>query len=57
MNNENINIETKTQEVEEVVLYYYFDNEGEKMCTSNLIFANSRAEYYGTENVYVEKKK
>lgn len=57
MNNENINTETKTQEVEEVVLYYYFDNEGEKMCTSNLIFANSRAEYYGTENVYVEKKK
>ena len=57
MNNENINTETKTQEVEEVVLYYYFDKNNEKMCTSNLIFAKSRAEYYDTDDVYVERKK
>jgi len=53
MNNENIN----TEEKEEVVLYYYFNNEGEKYYTSNLIFARSRAEYYETDNVYVEKNK
>ena len=57
MNNENINTETKTQEVEEVVLYYYFNKNNEKMCTSSLIFAKSRAEYYGTDDVYVERKK
>jgi len=53
MNNENINSEEK----EEVVLYYYFNNEGEKYYTSNLTFARSRAEYYETDNVYVEKNK
>ena len=52
-----MNTEVKNQENEEVVLYYYFNNDGEKYYTSNLIFARSRAEYYETDNVYVEKNK
>ena len=53
-----MNLENKTTEtsVVEEVIYYYFDEKGEKFYTGNKIFAKSRAEYFGTVKVYQEKK-
>lgn len=36
-------------------LYYYLDDNGKKYHTSNFEFAQVRATFYGTENVYIEK--
>jgi hypothetical protein len=36
-------------------IFYYFDDKGRKLYTSNEIFASVRANYYGTEDVFVEK--
>ena len=36
-------------------IFYYFDNKGRKLYTSNEVFASVRANFYGTINVFVEK--
>ena len=35
-------------------IFYYFDDKGKKLYTSNEVFASDRARYYGTEDVFVE---
>ena len=54
-----MNTENKTNEttVVEDVLYYYYNNEGEKLYTGNGTFAQSRANFYETFKVYIEKNK
>jgi len=52
---ENKNTETKTQPSEENVLFYYYGSDGQRYYTSNSTFALARAEYHGTDKVYVEK--
>lgn len=52
---ENKNTQTSNQQSEETVLYYYYDSDGQKYHTGSSAFALARAEYYGTEDVYVEK--
>ena len=42
-----------SEETKEVEMYAYEAN-GIKLWTSNLIFAQMRARYYGSTNVYVE---
>ena len=42
------------EEIKIVEMYVYIDN-GKKMWTSNLVFAQLRAQYYGTYDVYIEK--
>jgi hypothetical protein len=37
-----------------VEIFYYFDDKGRKLYTSNEIFAKSRADYYNTQKVFVE---
>jgi len=41
------------EEVKEVEMYAYVAN-GKKIWTSNLMFAQIRANHYGTHQVYVE---
>jgi len=36
-------------------IFYYFDDKGRKLYTSNEVFAGVRANFYGTINVFVEK--
>jgi hypothetical protein len=43
-----------SEEVKEVEMFAYFAN-GKELWTSNFIFAQIRASYYGTDKVYVEK--
>lgn len=38
-----------------VEIYYYYNDKNQRMYTSNPIFAESRAQYYGTNEVFVEK--
>ena len=38
-----------------VEIFYYYDDKGRKLYTANEVFANVRAKFYGTENVFVEK--
>tara|TARA_R110000868_G_scaffold389637_1_gene658971 strand:- start:161 stop:319 length:159 start_codon:yes stop_codon:yes gene_type:complete len=40
--------------IKEIEMYYYIVN-GKQLWTSNELFAHIRANYYGTENVYIEK--
>lgn len=47
MNNETIVIDEP--------IYFYLDSEGVKQYTPNYILANSRANYYGTIDVYILK--
>lgn len=42
------------KEVKDIEMYSYIVN-GKKMWTSNLEFAQLRARFYGTYDVYVEK--
>ena len=35
-------------------IFYYFDDKGRKLYTSNEVFASVRANYYGTMKVFVE---
>jgi hypothetical protein len=42
------------KEIKEVEIYSYIAN-GKQLWTSNLEFAKLRANFYGTNNVYVEK--
>ena len=35
-------------------IFYYFDDKGRKLYTSNEVFASVRAKYYGTVKVFVE---
>ena len=42
------------EEIKIVEMYVYIAN-GNKMWTSNLVFAQLRAQYYGTYDVYIEK--
>lgn len=37
------------------VIYYYYDKNKTKFYTANSIFAEARASFYGTNDVYVEK--
>ena len=39
--------------VEETVIFYYKDRNGNKLFTSNEEFASVRASFYGNENYYV----
>lgn len=41
-------------EIREVEMFAYVAN-GKKLWTSNLVFAQLRAQFYGTYDVYVEK--
>jgi len=43
-----------SEELKEVEMFAYFAN-GKELWTSNFIFAQIRANYYGTYKVYVEK--
>ena len=43
-----------SEELKEVEMFAYFAN-GKELWTSNLIFAQIRANYYGNGKVYVEK--
>jgi hypothetical protein len=36
-------------------IFHYFDNKGRKLYTSSQVFAEVRAKFYGTINVFVEK--
>lgn len=47
---------TETTNNTEEVLYHYYDNNGVKYSTGNYTFANARALFYGTLNVFVDKK-
>jgi hypothetical protein len=38
-----------------VEIYYYFNDKNQRLYTSNAIFAESRAQYYRTDEVFVEK--
>jgi hypothetical protein len=38
-----------------VEIYYYYNDKNQRLYTSNAIFAESRAQYYGTNEVFVEK--
>ena len=49
MKDENINNE-------QAEVYFYY-GDGIRFCTTNYTFANARAVFYGTDNVYVEKIK
>lgn len=40
---------------EENVIFYYFNEKGQKLYTSNELFAKLRADELGTNEVYVEK--
>jgi hypothetical protein len=46
-----------TTEVKENEIYGYRDAEGKLLWTSNLEFAQLRADFYGTFKVYEEKTK
>jgi hypothetical protein len=35
-------------------IFYYFDDRGRKLYTSNEVFASVRAKFYGTGKVFVE---
>lgn len=49
-------IETMTEEitVEKIEIYYYFSDKGVRFYTPNLSFAHERANFFGTNKVYVE---
>lgn len=53
---ENKNTQTNPQPLEETVLFYYYGSDGQRYYTGNSTFALSRAEYHGTDKVYVEKR-
>jgi hypothetical protein len=38
-----------------VEIYYYYNDKNQRLYPSNAIFAASRAQYYGTNEVFVEK--
>jgi|LakMenEpi03Aug12_release.lakeMendotaPanAssembly.Ray.scaffolds.fasta_scaffold465937_1 hypothetical protein len=40
--------------VEKIEIYYYFNERGLKFYTPNLGFARERANFFGTDKVYVE---
>lgn len=42
---------------EPIVLYWYKDNTGVRRYTPNSIFARARAEFFGTNDVYIETVK
>jgi hypothetical protein len=46
---------TEGTEVIENHIFYYVDQNGRKYYTPNAVYAELRADFYGTENVYVEK--
>ena len=35
-------------------IFYYYDNKGKKLYTSNEVFAGVRAKFYGTIKVFIE---
>jgi hypothetical protein len=43
----------ETKAIENIVFFYY-DKSGKKYCTPNASFAEARAYYYGTDNIFVE---
>jgi hypothetical protein len=47
--------DNNTVESKEVVMYGYKNSEGKMFWTSNLEFANIRANYFGTFDIYEEK--
>jgi hypothetical protein len=52
-----MNLTTENLQTEQNELYYYFSNEGDKFYTGDIRFAKSRAEFYGTDKIYVERVK
>jgi hypothetical protein len=40
--------------VEKIEIYYYFSDRGVRFYTPNLSFAHERANFFGTNKVYVE---
>lgn len=43
-------------EVENIPLYGYKNNKGVVLWTSNEIFARVRSDFYGTNDIFIEKK-
>jgi hypothetical protein len=50
-----MNLEIENKQTEENVIYYYFSNNGDKFYTGDIRFAKSRAEFYETFKIYMEK--
>ena len=42
-------------EVIENIIFYYVDQNGKKYYTPSVVYAEIRADFYGTKNVYIEK--
>ena len=59
MLNWNINLKntfmSENTEMSIVKIFYYYNDKGQKLYTSNEIFAMARAQQYGTDKVFVEK--
>ena len=50
----NWNVDMSEDLITIVEIFYYYDDKGRKLYTSNEVFANVRAKFYGTEKVFVE---
>lgn len=59
MMNWNINLKntfmSENTEMSVVEIFYYYNEKGQKLYTSNELFAMARAQQCGTDKVFVEK--
>ena len=59
MLNWNINLKntfmSENTEMSVVEIFYYYNDKGQRLYTSNEIFAMARAQQHGTDKVFVEK--
>ena len=46
---------SENTEMSVVEIFYYYNDKGQRLYTSNEIFADARAQQYGTDKVFVEK--
>ena len=46
---------SENTEMSIVEIFYYYNDKGQKLYTSNEIFAMARAQQHGTDKVFVEK--
>lgn len=46
---------SENTETSVVEIFYYYNDKGQRLYTSNEIFANARAQQHGTDKVFVEK--
>lgn len=44
-----------TEELKQVEMFFYYNDKKQVLWTSNSLFAELRADYYGTKEVFVEK--